>query len=68
MKSNVAAFEASVISDDHYVRLFSLKQLSQREDVDMEPLLEKALSDEDENVRGFAESELKKLKPQEEKK
>jgi hypothetical protein len=47
---------------DPFVRLFALRLLSKRNYVDMEPILEKAASDSDEKVRGFATATLKKLK------
>ncbi len=53
LRSNVAS------EPQRYGRVSAASQ-----SINLIPLLEKALSDEDENVRGFAESELKKLKAQ----
>lgn len=56
-----------VSDEDPWVRLFALKQLSEREDVDLMPILEKTANDKDENVRKCATDLLKKLKQKTEK-
>lgn len=47
---------------DPWVRLFVLRQLSGRCDVDMRPILQKAMNDPDRNIQRFAGSALKRLR------